>query len=123
MPKYNECSIYDASCRTGMCRHRLGADYTKDTIVEDYFTRLWPSKDAKTLTAMEMITNISMLSPDDGIVFVTPDGKKFRAHNVIKPGGGRELLVSLIEEPDETDEPGKKTPAWGPWGPEGRQGS
>lgn len=44
--------------------------------------------------------NIEMLSheADMSVVFTTPDGKRFRAHNVVKPGSGNEILVSLIAE-------------------------
>lgn len=54
------------------------------------------------LTLEDFDMNVGILAGDDpeidAIVFVTPDGKRYRAHNVIKPHGKAEILVSLIEE-------------------------
>ncbi len=35
------------------------------------------------------------------VVFVTPNGEKFRAYQFVKPHGKNEIVVSLIAEEDE----------------------
>lgn len=57
------------------------------------------------LTAEEIAGSIEILGPhtqdgltDGDVVFVMPDGKRYRAHNIIKPHGKDETIVSLIAE-------------------------
>jgi hypothetical protein len=38
------------------------------------------------------------MASNEGIVFVAPDRKKYRAHNVVSDGPDREVTVSLIAE-------------------------